>query len=83
MPVNGVSSAPLVGRQDDSNRHVIPAWIAGIQSTWTSVLSCILDPGTNPPGADLDARSAGRSPDRRDGGEQSAGDEYIGFDMTD
>ena len=27
---------------------------------------CILDPGTNPPGADLDARSAGRSPNRRD-----------------
>jgi hypothetical protein len=28
-----------------SNRHVIPAWIAGIQSTWTWVLSCIPDPG--------------------------------------
>ena len=29
-------------------------------------IACILDPGTNPPGADLDARSAGRSPNRRD-----------------
>ena len=25
----------LVANHDDSNRHVIPAWIAGIQSTWT------------------------------------------------
>jgi hypothetical protein len=45
------------------------------------VLSCNLDPGTNPPGADLDARSAGRSPNRRDAvSNPCRGDDH--FDLT-